>query len=267
MTTVAVKRERTDRALAVIITLIIHAAILLFLLLYIIITPLPPYPPVANTPELELDLYAGGGGSSSGASAASSVATTHETVKTPSSNTPTVTNDVEASTPIPSGKAKVIPKKIDTVAKQPQISLAQANLENKFKHAVASGGSGSGASNGQGGMGNGNGSGGSGGGLGGGNGPSVGAGKGFGYDLTGRQLEVRPQLVTNNPEQGQIVVGITVDGDGNVTEATPGMVGSTITDASLYVLVKNAALKIKFNKSPTDSPEQMGTVTFRFTIQ
>jgi outer membrane biosynthesis protein TonB len=97
-------------------------------------------------------------------------------------------------------------------------------------------------------------------------GPGVGSGKGFGYDLSGRQLEVRPQLVTNNPEQGQIVVGITVDQDGNVTEATPGVKGTTITDASLYGLVKNAAMKVKFNKSP-DTPEQSGTVTFRFTIQ
>lgn len=243
---------------AVVITIAIHVLILLFLWLYYIYTPIPPFPVPANTPELELNLMSGGGGSSG--NAGSSANTVTPAAKTPTSNTPTVNNNVEPSIPIPSGKSTVVPKKIDTVPKPPQPSIELANAENKFKNAKSSG-------NGNASQGNqGNGTGGNGSTQGNGNGPGVGAGKGFGYDLAGRELEIRPQLVTNNPEQGQIVVGITVDQDGNVTEAVPGVRGSTITDASLYILVKNAAMKVKFNKS-TDTPEQSGTVTFRFTIQ
>jgi len=249
---------------AALITILIHAAILVFLWFYYIYTPIPPFPVPVDTPELQLDLQsAGGGGSADNAS--SKVNITNKVAAAPITNTPTVNNDVEPTTPIPSNKSKVVPKKIDTVPKPPQPSIELASAEDKFKHAKASS-SGNGSQGGQG-----NGGGGSGTGIGAGTGSGTGigpggSGKGFGYDLSGRQLEVRPNLVTNNPEQGQIVVGITVDGDGNVTEATPGMVGTTITDASLYVLVKNAAMKIKFNKSHDDTPEQQGTVTFSFTI-
>lgn len=261
MTSIALGSEnkKSDKALAAIITIVIHAGLLLFLLYYIIVTPIPPYPPPANSPELEVDLVSNGGGGGSSAGAAS-VSTVTKVATAPTSNTPTVNNDVEASTPIPSGASKVVPKKVDTVPKPPQPSIELANAESKFKNAKSS-------SNGNASQGDqGTGTGGNGSTQGTGNGPGVGAGKGFGYDLSGRQLEVRPQLVTNNPVQGQIVVGITVDQDGNVTEAVPGVRGSTITDASLYVLVKNAAMKVKFNKS-ADTPEQNGTVTFVFTIR
>lgn len=260
------KNEKIDKALAAVITLIIHAGLLLFLLWYIIITPIPPYPE-PPAPELELDLAAGGGGSAARVEAVniSKQATTDTKVKTDVTNTPTVNNNVEPTAPIPSGKSTIIPKKIDTVPKPQEPSVELVNIENKFKNAKSSGGSNTGQGQ------QGSGGGGTGAGQGSGVGPGIGAGsgggKGFGYDLNGRQLEVRPRLVTNNPEQGQIVVGITVDQDGNVTEATPGVKGTTITDASLYLLVKDAALKTKFNKSPDGTPEQYGTITFNFTIR
>lgn len=244
---------------ATLITIAIHIAILVFLWLFYIYTPIPPFPPPPNTPELELDLESGGGGSTGNDGSTTSKVTT--AAKAPVSNTPTINNNVEPSTPIPSNTAKVQPKHIDTVPKPPQPSVELANAESKFKNAKSSG-SGNASQANQGG-----GTGGSGSSHGTGNGPGVGSGKGFGYDLSGRQLVVRPQLVTNNPQQGEIVVGITVDQDGNVTEATPGVQGTTITDGSLYVAVKNAALKTKFNKSSEALPEQYGTITFKFVLQ
>jgi outer membrane biosynthesis protein TonB len=274
MTSIALKaddkQERNNRTISVILTLLIHGVLLLFLLYYIIITPIPPYP-VTQTPELELDF--GGGGGGSGNVAASSIGAKASTenkmnqiATQPSSNTPTVNNDVEPSTPVPSNLAKKIPKIIDTVPKPPHPSLELANAENKFKNAKGS--NGGIAAQGE----QGKGGGGNGAGQGAGNGPGTGSGpggngEGFNFNLNGRKLLHRPDLKSNNPIQGQIVVGITVDQDGNVTEATPGVRGSTITDASLYILVKNAAMKTKFSPSSSDTPEQTGTITFVFTIQ
>src|SRR5579863_1906627 len=126
MASVAVKNERTDKALAAIITLIIHGGLLLFLLWYIIITPIPPYPP-PPAPELELDLASGGGGSPAQVETVTATKQTTDTKAIPTvSNTPTVNNDVEPTTPIPSGKAAKAPKKIDTVVKPPQPSIELA---------------------------------------------------------------------------------------------------------------------------------------------
>ena len=280
MATIALHDKRDDDTLtigaffgsykfrAVLITIAIHAAIFIFLWLFYIYTPIPPFPTPADTPELQLDLMAGGGGGSPSPSVGNNapVPATAKTAQTPVANAPTINNDVEPSTPIPSNTTKVQPKRVDTVPKPPQPSIELANAENKFKHAKASGGGGSNASDG--GLGLGGTGGGPGKGTGTGPGPGVGAGDGkFGFDLNGRQLVTRPRLVTNNPEQGQIVVGITVDQDGNVTEATPGVKGTTISDATLYELVKEAAMKTKFNHSTGDTPEQDGTITFRFVIQ
>jgi periplasmic protein TonB len=259
------KNEKKDKALAAFITLLIHGLLLLFLILYIIITPLPPYKDIP-TPEMVLDFGGGGGSPSSSAGNSTAIPTAAKSVKTTTANAPTINNDVEPSTPIPSNTAKVPPKHVDTVPKPPQPSVELASALNKFKTAKASGGGGSNAGSGD--MGLGGSGGGPGKGTGTGTGPGTGAGDGkFGYNLAGRQLVSRPSLVTNNPEQGQIVVGITVDQDGHVTEATPGVQGTTLTDASLYELVKQAALKTKFNKGSGDIPEQYGTITFRFTIQ
>ncbi len=92
--------------------------------------------------------------------------------------------------------------------------------------------------------------------------------RGQGYDLSDRQLLVRPPLAVSEPVQGQIVVNIAVDQDGNVIEATPGASGTTINnDDSLYKLVKDAALKTKFDKAPDGTPLQYGTITFKFSVQ
>lgn len=265
------KDEKKDKALAVIITLVIHGAVFLFLLLYIIITPNPPYPSPPGAPELELDF--GNGINGTGSVEAPNIGNNpsqntkvNQSSPTPSkAANPVVTNDVENTTTVKSGsKVSKTPVKIDTVKPQPQIDVQLASSLNKFKNAKgATGGNGNSGDKGNAGSPNGVNPGTSTGG-GGTGGPG---GRGFDFNLNGRQLEIRPKLVTNNPEQGQIVVGITVDQDGNVTEATPGVQGTTITDPSLYMQVKNAALKTKFNKSSDAQPEQYGTITFKFIIQ
>jgi protein TonB len=272
MATVAVQQDRKNKAVSAIITIAIHAALFLFFLLYIIITPIPPYPEPPGGPELELDFGNGINGTgnveanNAGNNASPADKASQSATPPIKQAPPVVTNDVENSTTINnSKKSTTTPVKMDTVKPQPQLDIKLASALNKFKTAKGGASGGNGTSGQQGNAGSPTGilpgaNTGTGGGPGGG-------GKGFDFNLNGRQLVVRPKLVTNNPEQGQIVVGITVDQDGNVTEATPGVKGTTINDASLYELVKEAALKTRFNKSSGDTPEQYGTITFRFVIQ
>ena len=73
-----------------------------------------------------------------------------------------------------------------------------------------------------------------------------------------------PALNTNT--EGIVVVKIKVDQYGTVTEATPGVEGTTSTDKNLWLTARNAAMKARFNES-TDAPAvQTGTITFTFRI-
>ncbi len=273
MATVAVKQDRNNKTLAAIITIGIHALLLLFFILYIIITPIPPYPEPPGGGELELDFGNGVNGTGNveannmGNNTSSVSKAVQTSQPTPKATNPVVTNNVESAPVVSGSKTTTTQVKVDTVKPQPQMSVQLASSLNKFKNSKGqSGGNGNSGQQGNAGSPNGVLPGTS-------TGNGVGPGPGGGgngspdFKLSGRQLVHRPNFVTNNPVQGQIVVGITVDGDGTVTEATPGVIGTTINDGTLYKMVQDAALKTKFNKSPDGTPEQYGTITFRFTIQ
>ena len=65
-------------------------------------------------------------------------------------------------------------------------------------------------------------------------------------------------------EGGTVVVQIKVDQYGNVTEAVPGVDGTTITDAGLWNACRNSAMKTHFNTSAGAPVVQTGTITFEF---
>jgi len=98
-------------------------------------------------------------------------------------------------------------------------------------------------------------------------GPGGPGGKGMSYSLAGRKLFQAPKITDNSQETGKVVVDITVDKYGNVTNANPGGRGSTTSSANLYRKAKEAALKAKFNPSPEGVEEQRGTITFVFIVQ
>ena len=119
---------------------------------------------------------------------------------------------------------------------------------------------------------NGTGSGpGSGTGSGGGNGSGTGPGNGSGisFDLGGRTSVALSKPNDDSQETGKVVVSITVDKYGTVTNANPGARGSTTTSANLYRKAKEAALKAKFSPctKETCAEEQHGTITFVFLVQ
>lgn len=93
------------------------------------------------------------------------------------------------------------------------------------------------------------------------------AGSSIAFNLSGRN-----PLFLQKPDfsvytEGIIVVEITVDRNGNVINATPGVKGSTLVDNVLYTAAKKAALESKFNIR-NDAPErQVGTITYHFKLQ
>ena len=88
---------------------------------------------------------------------------------------------------------------------------------------------------------------------------------GSGFSLTGRSARALPSPQTASNKQGKIVVKIWVDRDGHVTQTEAPEKGSTLTDAALVTLAKQAAKKAVFSPK-ADAPEvQTGTITYVFS--
>ena len=105
-----------------------------------------------------------------------------------------------------------------------------------------------------------------------GEGDGTGTGKGPGnggisFDLAGRRLVRKPVIDDKSQETGRVVVSITVDKEGNVTEARPGARGSTTTSSYLFEKAKEAAMKATFSPNPDGADIQKGTMTFVFLVQ
>jgi TonB family protein len=90
---------------------------------------------------------------------------------------------------------------------------------------------------------------------------------GTSFSLAGRNPESLPKPEYNYQIEGKVVVEITVDKYGNVTNAVPGVKGSTTLDANLLSAAKKAALKAIFDKKPDAPAYQKGTITYFFKLQ
>ncbi len=101
-----------------------------------------------------------------------------------------------------------------------------------------------------------------------GTGPGKGPGNGgISFDLAGRRLVRKPSIDDKSQETGRVVVSITVDKEGNVTEARPGARGSTTTSSYLFGKAREAAMKAKFSPNTDGADIQKGTMTFVFLVQ
>ena len=86
--------------------------------------------------------------------------------------------------------------------------------------------------------------------------------------LAGRNVVGSLQLPSYGVQKsGRVVVRISVDREGNVTEAIPGIEGTTVQDRSLWTAAKNAALQAKFNANPRAPISQDGTITYVFKLK
>lgn len=93
-------------------------------------------------------------------------------------------------------------------------------------------------------------------------------GKNFGqvngnmWTLQGRSVKAMPKPSQDFKEQGKVVVNITVDKAGNVTNATIGD-GTTVSDRYTQQLALEAARKAKFTDGETP---QRGTIIYNFKL-
>ncbi|MGD9929308.1 MAG: cell envelope integrity protein TolA [Mangrovibacterium sp.] len=91
-------------------------------------------------------------------------------------------------------------------------------------------------------------------------------GSGPSYSLAGRNALSLPKPSYPGNEEGVVVVAVTVDKNGHVTNAEPGVQGSNTYNANLLAAAKQAALKARFNADPNAPAIQKGTITYRFVL-
>jgi len=107
-------------------------------------------------------------------------------------------------------------------------------------------------------------------GTGSGYGSGVGSGSGSGhgnYKLSGRKALTMPAPEYKCNEEGTVIVEITVDRNGKVIEAKPGVRGTTNMAECLVNIAKNTALQTKFDPSTTAPNRQIGTIIYNFKLK
>lgn len=87
---------------------------------------------------------------------------------------------------------------------------------------------------------------------------------GAGYSLSGRSASALPQPRYDSQKEGKIIVKIWVNRQGTVTKAEAPQQGSTISEAGMVALAKQAALKAKFTADENATELQVGTITYVF---
>lgn len=94
----------------------------------------------------------------------------------------------------------------------------------------------------------------------------AGGGQGISFNLSGRSAESLPKPSYPGQEEGTVVVQVTVDQNGVVTKAEPGVRGSTSLDKGLLDAARRAALATRFNPDKNAPAFQTGTITYRFSL-
>ncbi len=279
--------DKDSRLIPMVITFGFHGLLILFLFLFMIHIPNPPFPADSGgAPGVEVSLGTDNDGSGDNPATPTANLTKVQSAASPSNpaDNNVVVNDVEETATLQHTEKK-IPKKhtekiIESVkppTPQPSNDLMKALASWETSSKKVSGGHGTGDKPGNQGDPNGNpnakgsgtpgdGTGGTGPGGFGGPGPG-GPGTGTGAHLKNRRLVVPATLVSNEQEEGVVVVSITVDKDGTVTEAQPTAKGSTTTSSVLWAKARQAALGAKFDKSPDGASEQHGTYIFNFSFK
>lgn len=95
---------------------------------------------------------------------------------------------------------------------------------------------------------------------------NTGSGSGGNYNLSGRKALSKPIEQPNCEEEGIVVVRITVDKNGKVVSAIPGVKGTTNRAKCLLEPAKEAALKTTWNPDNKAPSKQTGTIIYKFSL-
>lgn len=98
-------------------------------------------------------------------------------------------------------------------------------------------------------------------------GPGGGTGNGPSYNLSGRQARSLPKPAYPGNEGGIVVVEVTVDKLGKVSNVRSGIFGSTSSDPDLLEAATKAARAARFNVDENAPAFQKGTITYHFVLQ
>jgi TonB family protein len=257
-------KEKKDRTIAAVGTLVVHALIVLALFLMAFRTPLPL--PGEEGVEVDLGMYNQGMGEvqpDKSAIPQQSLPPKPQEEENVKSKDDVVTQDTEEAPSIKTEKKKEVKEETETkpteTLKEPEEPKPVVNPKALFKGSDKSQDGGSQGITGQpGDQGNPNG-------LAGinkydGHG---GQGNGAGYDLGGRGAKTLQRPSKDFPEEGHIVVEIFVDQEGNVVRANIAK-GTDITNTEMRNMALEAARRSKFIADPTAPEEQKGTITYTF---
>jgi TonB family protein len=283
------------KVFSVLRTIVVFTIIVLLLLWLHFRTPIPPYPEGGGGPGMGIEVNLGSSDQGMGDNQQSSPINMPDfkpVASTSSEVEKILTQDDEKTENIESSEKKVDvqkEKKIKRVKKAHEKSISteadktidaeeppKLNQKAMFKSKKSRGNEGITGKPGDQGNPNGivgspiytgNGSG-SGGGTGGGSGPGTGTDKGTGisFNLAGRDTIHLQKPEFDSQTEGKVVVEITVDKNGLVISANPGVKGSTTLDDYLLQVARKAALQSKFNRKP-DATVQKGTITYHFLLQ
>jgi protein TonB len=272
--------ENKNKVVSGIITAAVFALLLLFLILFKLITTNPAFPEIGGGGGQEIALgMLNVGNDNVDFNSMGNITDVVAEKETPKEEILTDKEgevvDIDETKPeIKNNTTVITPVKPKEVVKE---KTAAEKLAEKFKKNTGKDGGGKGDNNTAGQNGdpdgdptkNGNGGHGDGGGDGDGHGPGKGPGSGpgskYGIDLKGRAIVKPPILPKDTKEEGKVVVEITVDSEGNVIEANPNGRGTTTSSALLKAKAKQAALATKFNVEGKFE-EQRGTITIIFAF-
>ncbi len=93
------------------------------------------------------------------------------------------------------------------------------------------------------------------------------SGSDISYALQGRGYQKLPHPKYDYQGEGKVVVEVSVDRNGKVVQAVPGVKGSSTLDDYLLKVAKDAAMAATFEVKPDAPMVQKGTITYTFILK
>lgn len=268
MTYAATAENTTQRrTLAMGISLLLHAVLILFIVLWKILTPIPPFAEgggMGMVVDIGFSELGMGDNPDNMEPAPTEQAAAPPTVQEDAVMTEE-TDEVAVSAPDPKTPRPDKPKKPEPV------KVTEPTISKELQRALGAwdqkgGGEGQGNSDQPGNVGRPDGQPG-GDGAGTGTGTGTFHGPGWDVNLAGRTIRKRPVIDDKPDKAGKVVLDIFVDSEGKVVRAVWNSGKSTTTDQGLVDIAKRAAMASSFYSKPGAAAEQKGEMTFIFILE